>query len=189
MKDSKTYIKLKDKSRTNTPEMIILHHSGGTDANPLADTSHHTAEMMESWHLSKGWEGLGYHYVIHKDGTIVRGRPEHYHGAHTSNYNKKSIGICMSGNFDATLPTREQEESFKTLYKDISKRYPNLKVFPHRKFANKTCYGKKLTDSYGQDLANSAITIKVEAPVKEEDSNDRKVLVEILNMLMAHLGK
>lgn len=168
MKETKTYKKLKSKKQDNFPEMIILHHSGGTDANPLADTSSHTADMIEQWHMAKGWEGIGYTYVIEKDGTIAKGRPETYHGAHTVNYNSKSIGICMSGNFDATYPTKAQEESFKTLYKDISKRYKNLKVYPHRKFANKTCFGKKLKDDYGQKLADvSMIQPEIKDDTKE----------------------
>jgi hypothetical protein len=68
--ETKTYKKLKDWATNNKPEYLIVHHSGGTDAYPLADTSHHTAQIMESWHLSKGWDGLGYQYVIHKDGEV-----------------------------------------------------------------------------------------------------------------------
>ena len=106
--ETSTYIKFKDKPKDNFPEMIVVHHSGGTNADPLADTSNHTAQIMEAYHLSLEWEGLGYQYVIHKDGEIWAGRPEQYHGAHTTGYNKKSIGICLAGNFDATLPTLAQ---------------------------------------------------------------------------------
>lgn len=169
IKESNTYRRLVSNPKDNNPTMVILHHTGGTDANPKEDTSHHTAAIIESWHLAKGWEGIGYTYVIEKDGTIVKGRPEHYHGAHTVNYNKKSIGICMSGNFDATLPTKEQEQSFKLLYKDINTRYPNLPVYPHRKFEKKTCYGTGLIDDYGQKLADSALAIK---PEIEDDSKE-----------------
>ena len=150
---TQTFIKLENKSRDNYPKMILVHHSGGTDKNPLADTSHHTAQIMESWHLAKGWEGLGYHYVIHKDGAVWLGRPEHYHAAHTSGHNTDSIGICLAGNFDATLPTKEQTDSLRTLLKDILNRHPSIKdVFPHRKFSNKTCYGKRLNDTWASDL-------------------------------------
>ena len=153
MNETQTYIRLKNKTKDNFPEMIICHHSGGTDINPLLDTSNHTAQTMESWHLQKGWEGLGYHYVIHKNGDIWKGRPEHYHGAHTINYNTKSIGICLSGNFDATLPTKEQTISLTNLMKDICGRYPiGDKIYPHRKFANKTCYGRKLNDDWAKNL-------------------------------------
>lgn len=156
MNETNTYKKFKDAPRDNFPEMIIVHHSGGTDANPLADTSNHTAEMMEAYHLSKGWEGLAYQYVIHKDGAVWLGRPETYHGAHTVGYNNKSIGICMAGNFDATMPTNAQIASLKALMLDIRARYPIIgdKVYPHRKFAKKTCYGSKLPDDWALQLIN-----------------------------------
>lgn len=154
MFETSTYKKLKDKPKDNNPEFLIIHHGGGSDADPLADTSHHTAKMMEEWHLAKGWEGLGYQFVIHKNGDVWRGRPEHYHGSHTTTHNKKSIGICLSGNFDATLPTKAQEDSLRSLLVGLMSTYniQKEKIVPHRTFANKTCYGKKLSDTWARDL-------------------------------------
>lgn len=154
MKETDTYLKLKNKPTDNYPEWLIVHHSGGTDKYPLLDTSNHTAKDMETWHLSNGWEGLGYHYVIHKNGEVWKGRPEHYHGAHETNHNKNSIGICLSGNFDATHPTTEQENSLKDLLKTLMVKYniSTSKIVPHRKFANKTCYGKNLSDTWASEL-------------------------------------
>ena len=71
----------------NNPEYIIVHHTGGTDANPLADTSNQTAAIIKSWHLQKGWSDIGYNWVIEKDGKIVQGRSENVEGAHTVGYN------------------------------------------------------------------------------------------------------
>lgn len=155
--ETDTYKKLKDKAKDNNPEWLIIHHSGGTDSDPLADTSHHTAKMMEEWHIKKGWEGLGYTYVIEKDGKVWAGRPEHYHGAHTEGKNSKSIGICLAGNFDATLPTKEQEDSLRELLIVLTAKYaiPKDKIVPHRTFARKTCFGKKLSDKWAQGLLNS----------------------------------
>lgn len=139
----------------NVPEYIIVHHTGGTNANPLADTSHHTFKIVDEYHKSLGWEMIGYHYFIEKDGALKAGRAENYHGAHTIDYNQKSIGICLAGNFDITLPTQEQINTLKTLLTDIRNRYliPLDKIVPHRKFANKTCYGMKLDDNWARSLA------------------------------------
>ena len=139
---------------TNSPKWIIGHHTGGTDANPLADTSKHTASIVESWHLKKGWDGIGYHYFISLAGTISQGRPEHVQGAHTIGYNRNSIGICLAGNFDATMPSQAQEIALRELLKDIRTRYniPLSNLVPHRKFANKSCFGRNLSDTYMQDL-------------------------------------
>ena len=175
MNETSTYLKLKSKPKDNFPEYIICHHSGGTNANPLADTSHHTAQIMETQHLANGWEGLGYQYVIHKNGDIWRGRPEDYRGAHTINYNTKSIGICLAGNFDATLPTEEQKTALKGLIQAIRERYmiPIENIVPHRKFATKTCYGKKLPDNWAKDLVSNTTD-------KESVKKDIHRLVDLL---------
>lgn len=159
-KESLTYTRRKIEKVSNVPEIILVHHTGGTDANPLEDTSHHTAKTIEEWHMKKGWNGIGYHYVIEKDGTIVHGRPEHVEGAHEPKVNKKSIGICLSGNFDATLPTIEQTASLKVLLKDINSRYTIREISPHRRYASKTCFGKKLSDTWASDLIKETVVQK-----------------------------
>jgi N-acetylmuramoyl-L-alanine amidase len=143
----------------NVPEYLIVHHTGGTQTNPLTDTSHHTYEIVDNYHKSLGWEGIGYHYFIEKDGTLKQGRAENYHGAHTKGYNEKSLGICLAGNFDQTLPTQEQINTLTVLLKQLSVKYkiPREKIFPHRKFANKTCYGRRLSDEWARDLIGGSI--------------------------------
>lgn len=138
----------------NTPEYLIVHHTGGTELDPLADTSHHTLEIVHNYHKSLGWEMIGYHYFIEKDGALRKGREENYHGAHTLNYNQKSIGICLAGNFDATLPTKEQEKTLAKLLSDLCGKYsiPRENIVPHRRFAQKSCYGKNLAEDWAQKL-------------------------------------
>ena len=138
----------------NTPEYLIVHHTGGTNANPLLDTSNHTYEIVDTYHKSLGWEGFGYHYFIDKAGVLKAGRAENYHGAHTKGYNQKSVGICLAGNFDATLPTKEQTNTLAILLQALSLKYniPREKIMPHREFTNKTCYGRRLTDDWARNL-------------------------------------
>lgn len=154
IKETKTYKRLSRKKQDNFPDKIIVHHTGGSDRNPMADTSHHTATQVEKWHMSKGWEGIGYTYFIQSNGIIYKGRPEKYHGAHTQGQNTKSIGICLAGNFDATLPTEKQTEALLGLVKDIMGRHNIDKrdIYPHRAFANKSCFGNKLNDNWVQKL-------------------------------------
>lgn len=139
----------------NIPKWIIVHHTGGTDLNPLADTSNHTASQVDAWHKAKGWDGIGYNWFIEKDGKLKRGRDESKVGAHTIGYNEQSIGICLAGNFDATMPTEAQKLTLAGLLKEKMTQYsiPIQNIVPHRKFANKTCYGNKLSDTWARDLA------------------------------------
>ena len=97
---------------------------------------------------------IGYHYFIEKDGKVRIGRAETKQGAHTIGYNDKSLGICLAGNFDVTLPTKAQEMALKTLCRQLMAKYSISadKVVPHRRFATKTCYGALLSDKWITDL-------------------------------------
>ena len=87
---------------------IVIHHVGV----PSGDTS---AEAIHKAHLAKGWAGIGYHYVIRKDGTIERGRPLAAVGAHAQGHNFDTVGINVTGNFDTERPTAEQLASLERL--------------------------------------------------------------------------
>ncbi len=55
--------------------MIIIHHIGGTSREVSAAEVH-------QWHLQNGWAGIGYHFLVHKDGPSEAGRPIDTEGAH-----------------------------------------------------------------------------------------------------------
>jgi len=181
MNETKTFTKLKGKRKNNNPNKIVVHHTGGTDRNPLADTSEHTAKGVEAWHLGKGWDGIGYHYFIEKDGEVWKGRPEHRNGAHARGYNTTSIGICLAGNFDLTLPTQEQELSLTSLLKQLSKDFniPADKIVPHRTHANKTCYGNRLSDTWARNLV-------IEKEHTISDHSEIEILGEALAILQKY---
>lgn|SRR3990167_11515514 len=146
----------------STPRYIFCHHIGGTDANPLYDSSNQTFEFIDEYHRQR-WNGMtystmghyiGYQYFISKDGTLTQGRSDLEEGAHTIGFNTESIGICMAGNFDLTLPTEAQIKTLTDLLvkKKIEYNIPIKNILPHRAFANKTCYGKRLSDTWARDL-------------------------------------
>lgn len=120
----------------NNPEAIILHHSA---------TDEGTFESIRNYHIEhNGWQDIGYHYLIEKDGSLHKGRDEKTPGAHCKEerMNYKSIGICLVGNFDNYKPNEKQLTTLNNLIKDIFNRYGKLPIYPHSKFATyKTCPG------------------------------------------------
>lgn len=171
---------------TNKPQLLIIHHTGGTDANPKEDTSHHTFEVVNEWH-KKLWNFksslgfyIGYHYFIDKSGKVTQGRADTDEGAHTVGKNLTSLGICLAGNFDVTKPTKEQVEALKTLLKAKLTQYGLLKeaVVPHRKYANKSCYGKLLSDTWAKDLL-------AEPVVPPEQTSNAAIVDEIRKHMTA----
>ena len=81
--------------------------------------------------------GVGYHYVIRRDGTIEPGRPEWMVGAHCLNHNRYSIGICYEGGLDARgqpedTRTLEQKLAMLHLLEVLHRRYPKALIVGHR---------------------------------------------------------
>ena len=49
------------------------------------------------WHRARRFRTIGYHYVIRRDGTIEKGRPDDQRGAHEPRINSRSIAVCLVG--------------------------------------------------------------------------------------------
>lgn len=103
-------------SERSYTDMVVIHHTGCNDIDA-------SAEQIHGWHINNGWAGIGYHYVIRKDGTIERGRPEWAIGSHAYGENSHTIGIHLSGDFEQAHPTAEQVEKCALLIADICERY------------------------------------------------------------------
>ena len=56
-------------------EMLVVHCSDTPDDQPIG------AKEIQEMHLGFGWDGIGYHQVICRDGTREAGRPEYWQGA------------------------------------------------------------------------------------------------------------
>lgn len=92
---------------------------------------------IDAWHKERGWAGIGYHYVIRRDGTIEPGRPEEQPGAHVTGHNSHSIGICYAGGKGADGKpednrTYEQRSALLLLVKELKRKYPEARVAGHR---------------------------------------------------------
>ena len=80
-----------------------------------------TVNQIDTWHRKQGWKlGIGYHYVVRRDGTIEPGRPEWMVGAHCRNHNAHSVGVCYEGGINirgqpADTRTAEQKASLRRL--------------------------------------------------------------------------
>ena len=61
--------------------MIVIHHTGQADIDA-------SAEQIHEWHQNQGWSGIGYHFVVRKDGAVERGRPIWAVGAHAQGDNR-----------------------------------------------------------------------------------------------------
>lgn len=100
-------------------DMIVIHHTGEADIDA-------SAEQIHDWHYNHqpdAWSGIGYHFVIRKNGTIERGRPEWAIGSHAYGENYHTIGIHLSGDFQTANPSSAQIESAAMLIANLCDKY------------------------------------------------------------------
>ena len=96
-----------------------------------------TAADIDRWHRERGFNGIGYHYVVCLDGRLERGRDISLAGAHCKGWNEHSIGICYIGGLDvnghpADTRTKAQKRVLYQLIMDLQKEYGILQVLGHR---------------------------------------------------------
>ena len=133
--------------------LLIIHCSA---VRPDQTSS---AAQIDTWHRRQGWKlGIGYHYVIRRDGTIEPGRPEWMIGAHCKNHNAHSIGICYEGGLDirgqpADTRTEAQKAAMRRLLEELHGRYPKAVIVGHCDLnPGKECPGYKYVAKEYADL-------------------------------------
>ncbi len=102
---------------------------------------------IDAWHRARGFNRIGYHYVVTLDGLIEEGRPLNSVGAHCSQngMNRTSVGVCYIGGCatDGKTPkdtrTEEQKKTLLSLLTKLKSDFPGAVIYGHRDFAPKAC--------------------------------------------------
>lgn len=84
----------------------------------------------------RGFNDIGYHFYLTRDGEIHRGRSPEKVGAHCLNHNRHSIGICYEGGLDtegrpADTRTLEQKASLLALLRELKRVFPRALIVGH----------------------------------------------------------
>ena len=115
-----------------TITLLVIHCSA---VRPDQTSS---AAQIDTWHRrDRHYKfGIGYHYVVRRDGQIEPGRPEWMVGAHCKNHNAHSLGICYEGGLDARgqpadTRTLEQKLAMVQLLEMLHRRYPKALIVGH----------------------------------------------------------
>ena len=120
-------------------DSIFIHCSATPDGRDV------TVEQIRKMHLKNGWNDIGYHFVIYRDGSVLPGRPISQIGAHAKGYNTGSIGICYIGGMNkentkaADTRTPAQQESLIWLVKELIRTFGTMKIYGHNQVAAKSC--------------------------------------------------
>ena len=122
---------------------IILHCSATPNHMDIG------VKEITDWHVNgNGWNDIGYHIVIRRDGTIEDGRPINKIGSHCYGHNRHSIGICLVGEGKTHESFTElQYEALQTTIASLMQLYPTItKVTQHSDYDSKKPFCAGLTD-------------------------------------------
>ena len=119
-------------------DRIVIHCSA---TSPVRDVGR--AEI-DQWHKARGWAGIGYHFVIRRDGALEHGREATKVGAHARGHNTRSIGVCLIGGVDeaghpSTNFTQAQWVTLERLLVALKLVWPAAKVIGHNEVSAKAC--------------------------------------------------
>lgn len=136
---------LKDR---NSTDLIVIHCSA---TKATADVG---VREITQWHIQRGFDTVGYHYIIRRNGELETGRRESTIGAHVRGHNSNSIGICLAGGVDAGNQaednfTAEQFATLEHLLRELKGRYPQARILGHRDLSpDKNGDGKITSNEY-----------------------------------------
>lgn len=115
----------------------------------------HTAAEVDSWHRQRGFKrskpvgnltltSIGYHKMVHLDGSVSIGRDESEVGAHVAGHNTGTIGYVYVGGCDAAMKPKDtrtpaQKATMLRLTKEAIAKYALKKVTGHNQYAAKAC--------------------------------------------------
>ena len=116
------------------PEWIVIHHSATRDSGTVS------WDAIKRYHMEvNGWQDIGYHYGVELVGdsyVVLFGRQPTVAGAHSKelNFNNKSLGVCLVGNFDEAPPPAEQLKAAAWIVKILMRTFgiPVERVIGHR---------------------------------------------------------
>lgn len=160
---------------------IVIHHSASATGSAAA---------FDKAHKDRGWEGLGYHFVIGNgtgsgDGAVEVGFRwrQQEDGAHAGNseYNKHGIGICLVGDFEnGAQPSAAQWASLRQLVRflQVKTGVPTSEIIGHCNVPDKKtlCPGHIDLAAFRESLGGGAIGVPIyQTPVVRAASPSKPV--------------
>jgi N-acetylmuramoyl-L-alanine amidase len=162
-----------DSRTVSAIKLFIIHHSDG----PLTET----VQDINQQHLARGFNGIGYTWVITPDGKIYQGRPVSATPAAAEGANHDGVSVCLIGDFQPGTegysgnPTSQQIASLKHLRAWAQTQIPSIEMtIGHRDVQPMIDGGSPLVSDPGENVATAcpgdnlyAMIPEIKAAVKE----------------------
>jgi N-acetylmuramoyl-L-alanine amidase len=91
-------------------------------------------------HLKRGFNDIGYHFLVYLDGSVHAGRPIEKVGAHVAGHNTGTVGIAYVGGITASGAAKDtrtpaQKAALRSLLADLVHKYGIKHICGHRDFS------------------------------------------------------
>ena len=118
-------------SKIKTVRYIVVHCSATPATRDIG------VSEIRAMHKQRGFNDVGYHYVIRRDGRVEKGRADTVMGAHVSGFNAESLGICMVGGINGKgwseqNFTPDQFTALRTLLDQLKATHAAAEILGHR---------------------------------------------------------
>ncbi len=143
---------------------IVLHHTAALvkdsdkrltgRASWDAAAAHARSAQRLHKHI-RGWQEIGYHYLIDWEGRVLEGRPLEKLGAHVEKHNTGSIGIVLMGDLTRQRLTAKQAAALRALMNELMSRFriAPKDISGHYQMKYTVCPGTYLNNIWDESAA------------------------------------
>ena len=165
----------------NRPDTLVIHHTNVSTRRSQILPVNRYHKILRYPKSRLGWY-VGYHIFIEKTGATIRTRDDDERGAHTLHgWNERSIGVALAGNFNSSVPTRQQLDSLRKLIKHYNLPYK----FHHEADRRRTCAGFYFTRELIENKPKPIPVIEIEKreSIQSQISAIKAILAKIAESL------
>ncbi|KAJ6657657.1 hypothetical protein lerEdw1_002158 [Lerista edwardsae] len=129
---------------------VYIHHthSPGKPCRTFPVCAANMRSMQRFHQDDRGWDDIGYSFVMGGDGYLYQGRGWHWVGAHTRGFNSKGFGVSYIGDYMKALPDNITLELVRDNFMQCavrgSKLQDNYTIHGHRQMVPTLCPGDRL---------------------------------------------
>lgn len=132
---------------TTEVDSIIIHHTYIPDSKYIEKYGFkYTLQIIQKSHINRGFDDIGYHYLIDLYGNIYKGRENIHKGAHcVPNSGKLGVALIIDGNNEDM--TISMYDSLLLLLTKLVLEYnlnPINDIYGHKDFNNTECPGSNI---------------------------------------------
>jgi hypothetical protein len=127
-------------------ERVVVHYSTGQELG-RKDSAEWVREIQRYHQDNRGWDDIGYNFLVDAGGRIFEGRGWDVQGSHCPGWNRSGIGVCFLGNDDPGTQdaTPEARRSIRAIFDAAQARFRRpLAMNGHRDNRLTACPGDEL---------------------------------------------